>query len=236
MPTPPHIAALMLNFIDTNYCDLEDKFVADLGCGTGRLSIGSVLCGARMVVGFDIDRDALDLGLQNMIGFFGDLDDEDGVGDLSKAYSACGDINFVQADISQSTSDLDTLPFWAQFKNKFDTVIMNPPFGTKHNKGVDTLFLRTATEMAKHVVYSLHKTSTRAVSSCWRLSKCVDKYPSTTNILIPHLKQHIQGKCQQWDLKAKPVAQFRYNLDNTYKFHRRKSVDIDVDLWRIECD
>lgn len=47
--------------------------------------------------------------------------------------------------------------------------------------------------------------------------------------------QYILGKCQEWGVKGKPIAQFRYNLDNTYKFHKRKSVDIDVDLWRIEC-
>src|SRR5690606_24141684 len=41
----------------------------------------------------------------------------------------------------------------------FDTVVMNPPFGTK-KKGLDMKFLRTAVEMA-NVVYSLHKTSTR---------------------------------------------------------------------------
>uniref|UniRef100_A0A2K5JYC2 Methyltransferase-like protein 5 n=1 Tax=Colobus angolensis palliatus TaxID=336983 RepID=A0A2K5JYC2_COLAP len=33
--------------------------------------------------------------------------------------------------------------------DSFDTVIMNPPFGTKNNKGIDMAFLKTALEMAR---------------------------------------------------------------------------------------
>ncbi len=43
----------------------------------------------------------------------------------------------------------------------FDTVIMNPPFGTKHNAGMDMKFLETGIALATGTVYSLHKTSTR---------------------------------------------------------------------------
>lgn len=42
-----------------------------------------------------------------------------------------------------------------------DTVIMNPPFGTKR-KGVDVVFLRAAFAISRGTVYSLHKSSTRA--------------------------------------------------------------------------
>lgn len=42
-----------------------------------------------------------------------------------------------------------------------DTVIMNPPFGTKR-KGVDMVFLKAAFAMSRGSVYSLHKSSTRA--------------------------------------------------------------------------
>lgn len=47
-------------------------------------------------------------------------------------------------------------------KNCVDTVIMNPPFGTR-NKGIDTVFLKAALNLASHAVYSLHKSSTRDV-------------------------------------------------------------------------
>jgi predicted RNA methylase len=45
----------------------------------------------------------------------------------------------------------------------FDTVVMNPPFGTR-NTGIDTAFVLKGMEYAS-VVYSLHKTSTRDVSN-----------------------------------------------------------------------
>ena len=48
-----------------------------------------------------------------------------------------------------------------RFEKYFDTVIMNPPFGTKHNAGTDVKFLEVATKLASKAVYSLHKTSTR---------------------------------------------------------------------------
>lgn len=43
----------------------------------------------------------------------------------------------------------------------FETVIMNPPFGTKHNAGMDIKFLETGIALATGTVYSLHKTTTR---------------------------------------------------------------------------
>ena len=43
----------------------------------------------------------------------------------------------------------------------FDTVVMNPPFGTR-NPGIDTAFVLKGLQSA-NVVYSLHKTSTREV-------------------------------------------------------------------------
>lgn len=44
-----------------------------------------------------------------------------------------------------------------------DTVVMNPPFGTR-KKGADMEFLSAAMKVASRAVYSLHKTSTREVS------------------------------------------------------------------------
>lgn len=48
-----------------------------------------------------------------------------------------------------------------RMRNVFDTVIMNPPFGTKNNAGIDINFLKAAFHITNNVVYSLHKTSTR---------------------------------------------------------------------------
>ena len=66
--TRPHIAACMLHTISATFEDLENKHVADLGCGCGVLSIGSVMLGAGAVTGFDLDSDALGLFSQNIEG------------------------------------------------------------------------------------------------------------------------------------------------------------------------
>lgn len=61
--TPSHIASVMLYTIQTKYDDIENKLVADLGCGSGMLAIGSFLLGASYTVGFDIDPDALEVNM-----------------------------------------------------------------------------------------------------------------------------------------------------------------------------
>jgi predicted RNA methylase len=57
-------------------------------------------------------------------------------------------------------------------------------------------------------VYSLHKTSTRA---------------------------HIQRLAERelHASSAKVIAELRFDLPSTMKFHQKKSVDIEVDLWRF---
>ncbi|KAF6164466.1 hypothetical protein GIB67_025292 [Kingdonia uniflora] len=88
-----------------------------------------------------------------------------------------------------------------------DTIVMNPPFGTR-NKGADISFLFLALKVASQAVYSLHKTTTR------------DYIRKTT------LR----------DFKAKSaevLCELRYDLPQMYKFHKKKEVDISVDLWRF---
>uniref|UniRef100_A0A3Q2YDK6 Methyltransferase-like protein 5 n=1 Tax=Hippocampus comes TaxID=109280 RepID=A0A3Q2YDK6_HIPCM len=147
-PTSAHIAACMLYTIHNTFDDIEAKLVADLGCGCGVLSIGAAMLEAGLCVGFDIDNDALDVFRRNADEF-----------ELSN-------VDLVQCDLCCLKTE--------DYRHSFDTVIMNPPFGTKHNQGMDMKFLRAAITMAKKAVYSLHKTSTREVSqelslSCQRL-------------------------------------------------------------------
>uniref|UniRef100_A0A8B9T6G5 Methyltransferase-like protein 5 n=3 Tax=Anatidae TaxID=8830 RepID=A0A8B9T6G5_ANAPL len=178
-PTRPHIAACMLYTIHNTFDDIENKTIADLGCGCGMLSIGSAMLGAGFCVGFDIDAEALEIFNSNLEDF-----------ELTN-------VDFIQCDVC-SLSD--------SMSETFDTVIMNPPFGTKHNKGMDMIFLKTALQMAKTAVYSLHKTSTR---------------------------QHIQKKADEWEVKMEVIAELRYDLPASYKFHKKKSVDIEVDFIRF---
>ncbi|GAB5354345.1 hypothetical protein AAMO2058_000110900 [Amorphochlora amoebiformis] len=95
--------------------------------------------------------------------------------------------------------DISTLP-------KIDTVLMNPPFGTR-STGIDMVFLETAIRLTQKSVYSLHKTSTR---------------------------KHILKKASEWGVDVKVIAELRFDIPNMYKFHRKKSVDIEVDLIRCE--
>ncbi|GAB1597996.1 methyltransferase-like protein 5 [Argonauta hians] len=179
-PTPPHIAACMLRTIHSTYDDIENKSVADLGCGCGILSIGSSLLGSGYCVGFDIDDEALDICRQNIVSYEVD------------------NIDLIQLDVTQFPT--------SSFHNKFHTVIMNPPFGTKRNQGLDMVFLKTGLELATDAVYSLHKSSTR---------------------------EYIKKKAAEWNVDIEIIAQLRYNIENNYKCHKKKSVDIDVDFIRL---
>nr|XP_033800057.1 methyltransferase-like protein 5 isoform X2 [Geotrypetes seraphini] len=169
-PTRPHIAACMLYTIHTTYDDIEDKLIADLGCGCGVLSIGAAMLGAGLCVGFDLDEDALEIFKANVEEF-----------ELTN-------VDMIQCNVCSLPSD--------KMLKRFDTVIMNPPFGTKYNKGLDMTFLKTALQIAREAVYSLHKTSTR---------------------------EHIQKKAEEWKIKMEVIAELRYDLPASFKFHKKKS-------------
>lgn len=112
-PTTPHIASHMLYTIDQSFDDIEGKFIGDLGCGCGVLSVGCSILGCAACVGFDIDEDALERASQNLKEF--DIDN----------------VDLVQCDLSESHTE--TFAGWRE--KTFDTIIMNPPFGTKSNNG-----------------------------------------------------------------------------------------------------
>ncbi|XP_072142469.1 rRNA N(6)-adenosine-methyltransferase METTL5 isoform X1 [Dermacentor andersoni] len=156
--------------------EIEGKLVADLGCGAGILSIGAAVLNAGHIVGFDIDAAALQICLQNCTEM-----------DIST-------VDMIQWDLAL-TPDM-------RWKDAFDTVVMNPPFGTR-TKGLDMVFLKAALFMSSGSVYSLHKTSTR---------------------------EHIKKKSEEWGVNCRVVAELRYNIDRLYTFHKRDSADVAVDF------
>ncbi|CAB9529436.1 Methyltransferase-like protein 5 (Partial), partial [Seminavis robusta] len=111
----------------------------------------------------------------------------------------------LQKQKQQPTVPNDGLP--QLHSNCVDTVVTNPPFGTKHNAGMDLQFLQTAIRLARRAVYSFHKTSTR-----------------------PFLVK----TCQSWGLQVQVVAEMKFDIPQMYKFHKQKSMDVQVDLLRIE--
>lgn len=157
--------------------DIEEKAVADLGCGTGLLGIGALLLGAGKVYFVDSDKDAVGLCSRNIAG--------------AASKGAAARTMIVAADI-------------AEFKERVDTVIQNPPFGTK-TKHADRQFLLQAFKLAG-VVYSFHKIET----ADFVRKIAADNGFNVTNILPLQLQ-----------------------LKNTYWFHRSRMRRVDVGLFRI---
>lgn len=50
----------------SQYGDIQNKLVADLGSGCGALSIGAASLEASFVTGFELDVDALDVYIKNV--------------------------------------------------------------------------------------------------------------------------------------------------------------------------
>jgi len=184
--TSPHMAAHMVFSMSNTFEDVENKVVMDLGCGTGILAIAATLMDANFAIGVDIDSDALEIARSN-----------------SEEMEVEDRMDFILADVNNFN-------FHSNFKEGFatgiDTIVMNPPFGTK-NKGIDVVFLQKATQIASGAVYSLHKRSTR---------------------------DFILQKIEEWGLTAEVVAELRWEIPQSYKFHKKKSVDIEVDFIRVD--
>uniref|UniRef100_A0A914HEG0 Methyltransferase-like protein 5 n=1 Tax=Globodera rostochiensis TaxID=31243 RepID=A0A914HEG0_GLORO len=184
--TPLEISVALLQHVD-ELVSLDGCAVADLGCGTGRLLLGSAFLGAQISVGIDCCQNAI-LTAQNNIEKF----------DFEESTSTT---QLVLADVRESIPIVD----------KFDVVLTNPPFGTKNNQGSDVAFVLAGLSMlsAGGKLFSLHKSSTR-------------------NFLIKTAKK--------WDSvnRAECVAELKWNLGPTYKFHKKTNVDIDVVLCCFE--
>ncbi|XP_050421900.1 rRNA N6-adenosine-methyltransferase METTL5 [Adelges cooleyi] len=179
--TSSHIAACILHTAQHVYGDIAGKTVADLGCGTGVLCIGAALLGAEYCTGFDVDPSALEKSVENI-----------------NCHNLSNKCDFILCDVKNIDKFVQA--------NSFDTVIMNPPFGTRV-KGADMMFLKMALHMARTSVYSLHKTSTRA-----------------------YIKNQALLDCRVY---SKVIAELRFDLPASYKFHKKDSVDVKVDLVRF---
>lgn len=113
--------------------DLEGV-VADLGCGTGRISLGVSMFEPERVYCIDLSCRDLEIAV-----------------DYFRRYGRDGIVDIICWDISR---DLDRL--------YVDTVVMNPPFGV-HKRGYDMMFLDRAWRIARRSVYSIHKYNKRSI-------------------------------------------------------------------------
>lgn len=206
--TSAHIASHMLYTAQSQFNDIEGKSVADLGSGCGILSLGAKMLDAQYVVGFEIDSDAIDIQYRNCadIELFVEIVQCDVLQYLPGMH-----INFVYLYLLKVQRYIrrNVCYVVGKFEKCFDTVIMNPPFGTKNNAGTDMKFLEVAMKLSSNVVYSLHKSSTR---------------------------DYVLSKAAQLGAEGKVIAELRYDLPRAYKFHKKASVDIQVDFIRFELE
>jgi putative methylase len=131
---PGNLAAEILNLAFLSN-DIKNKRVLDLGCGSGKLAIGSALLEAREVIAVDIDEEVLNIAIENL-KIVEKLTDQ----------KFNNRIKFIKKDVSE----LD---------EKVDTVIQNPPFGIQ-KLHADRLFLKKALECGDKI-YSLHRSYER---------------------------------------------------------------------------
>jgi putative methylase len=100
----PPIAATMLYMAAYADNSIIGKSVVDLGCGTGRLTLGAAYLGAKNVVGIDVDRLAIKTAFENI-----------------QAAGLGGQVQLVLGDINA-------------IDGRFDTVLQNPPFGVQNRE------------------------------------------------------------------------------------------------------
>ena len=98
---PSETVAEILYIATYTYNDIIGKTIADLGCGTGRLAIGSALIGAKETFGVDIDRVAIKVAHKN-----------------AEKMKVKERTHWIMADVDA-------------IQGSFDTVLQNPPFGVQ---------------------------------------------------------------------------------------------------------
>jgi predicted RNA methylase len=230
-PTSFELAASIVSFAVQEGDLGPGRTALDLGCGTGMLAAGCAVVGCDAVLGVECDPDALAVAVANVEGMelssdtiieflLAKVSDEgfiikkgnnnnnnnnnnSGGGGKSKGRGRGRQSQQQQVVKSLDPNAHDGLPLR---DNCVDTVVTNPPFGTKHNAGMDIRFLKCATRLASRAVYSFHKTSTR-------------HYLLTT--------------LATWGYEARVVAELKFDIPATYKFHTKQNVDIAVDLIRV---
>eukprot|EP00934_Nitzschia_sp_Nitz4_P005543 Nitzschia sp. Nitz4//scaffold123_size70294//374//1204//NITZ4_005915-RA/size70294-processed-gene-0.0-mRNA-1//1//CDS//3329534446//5533//frame0 len=234
-PTSSHLAASVIQ-LAVDHGDLgEGRICLDLGCGTGMLAVGAAFV-CDQVLAVDCDPDALEVAQMNVesieledtmqwiqarvctkkaatSGGGSRGNNKSNTKGRGRGGRGRGRGRGGRAAASQSGSDTmailvldgnDGIPLT---DNCVDTVLTNPPFGTKQNAGIDVQFLRTACRLARRSVYSFHKRSTRT-------------------FLLKTL--------EEWGYHATVAAEMAFDIPQAYRFHTQKTKDVEVDLIRVE--
>jgi putative methylase len=158
--------------------DIRGKVILDAACGPGILGIGALLMGAKRVFFVDKSNETVNICRENY--------------ELIKKEYEIGDKEFIVGNISI-------------FDGEVDTVLENPPFGTKE-KHVDKLFLEKAFSVGK-VVWSMHKLVT---------------------------KVFVEAICKDHEFKITDTFSYAFPIKAVFKWHEKPVRKIDVGLWRME--
>lgn len=146
------------------------------------------------------------------------LDLGTGTGRLAIGASMLGADYVVGVDIdrlalevaSKDCRRLDSKVDWllgdvGSLRGHVDTVLMNPPFGTKRPHA-DVEFLQIALNLGK-TIYSIHKASTR---------------------------QFLQRWSRQHDADSVPVISMNMEIPHQFHFHTRRKHCVAIDVFRIK--
>jgi putative methylase len=142
--TPAPLAARLLYHAALKG-DIVDRRVVDLGCGTGILSIGAALLGAREAVGVEADKAVLTTARDN-------------------AARAGVEVRFLTGRIGDSGV--------LSIIGPCDTVVMNPPFGAQ-TVHADRPFIDAALEIAPRIYGIFNAGSRQFVESYIAERGCV---------------------------------------------------------------
>lgn len=125
-PTDSTIASEMIHTAILSG-DIRGKILADLGAGTGRLGIGAIFGNPERIFLVEVDKRALEVAKLNLEK-------------LRKLIDFTTEVVFLNCHVEE-------------FKEKVDTILMNPPFG-KFKKGADKTFLEKSLELG-NVIHTL---------------------------------------------------------------------------------
>jgi len=176
--TPGDIAAEIALFA-YHRGDIEGKTVIDLGSGTGRLGIASLLLGSKKTYFVEKDKRAVEILKDNL-----------------KTLTLKTNQILGEYEITEGDALLVLL--------RGDTIIQNPPFGTKKRK-MDTKFLKKAFEIG-NVVYSLHKKG---------------NYDFIRNFALENGFELVEMEDLNFPIKA------------MFEVHKKRKVIIEVELYRF---
>jgi putative methylase len=173
--TPAPLAARLLHHALMRG-DIKEKTVCDLGSGTGVLAIGASLLGAAMVAGVEIDSEAVRVAEANAA--------------------------LLGADVEFLTSDVND-PVLTDRLGRFDTVIMNPPFGAQ-KAHADRPFIDLALSIGM-VTYGIFNAGSRRFVRTYTQSRA-------------EIDEVVGGKL---------------SIRRTFSFHTKDIQEIEVEILRL---